>query len=161
MAFALVIIGLLMIVTGAKDTHEQFGAKLVGEFTGPNNFIQWIAAIGIVGSLGYIDQLRVFSRMFMTLIIIVIFLSKQSGSAGGFFEKFSQALNTAPVAPSRTASDTAATGRSMADDLLSGGKIVTDDVQKMIDSKDKQTSRNFADVIGAFLNIFVGIKPAY
>lgn len=94
MGYALVIAGLLMIVTGARGTYAAFGKQLAGDFTGPGNFTYWMVGIGSVGALGYIKPLEQFSRWFMTLIIIAIFLADR-----GFFAKFTEALKTGPVAP--------------------------------------------------------------
>lgn len=87
LAFALVFVGLLMIVTGANNTHAQFGAQLKKDFTGEKSFLLWIAAIGGVGALGYIPALRKFSHYFMALILISIVLSNK-----GFFAQFVTAL---------------------------------------------------------------------
>lgn len=96
MPFALVLIGLIMVVTGARNTHAALGQQLRADFTGPGNFFYWIAAIGAVGALGAIPNMRGFSRLFMTLIIISLLLSHR-----GFFTQFQQALATGPVAPAR------------------------------------------------------------
>lgn len=87
MAFALSIIGLLLVISGFQNTHKELGAQLASEFTGKNNFIFWIAAIGIIGSLGYVKTLEPFSRMFLVLILVSIFLSNK-----GFFSQFNNAL---------------------------------------------------------------------
>lgn len=94
MPFALVVIGLLMIVSGGRNTYQQFGAQIKGDFTGDKNFTYWLASIGVVGAVGYIEPLRTFSRAFMVLIIVVMFLSN-----GGFFEKFTAALAKGPTTP--------------------------------------------------------------
>lgn len=94
MPFALVLIGLIMIVTGARDTYAQFGAQVRSDFTGDGNFLYWIAAIGAIGSLGYINKFRGFSQIFMALIIIAMILAN-----GGFFDKLTQALATGPISP--------------------------------------------------------------
>jgi len=100
MPFALVFIGLLMIVTGAKDTHKEFAAEVASEFTGPpkDNFIWWLVAFGAIGAVGYAPQFRTFSRAFMALLIIVILLAN-----GGFFDQFTKALQSGPVAPNKAA----------------------------------------------------------
>lgn len=98
MAFALVFIGLMMIVTGVRNTHEAFGAQVQSDFTGPNNFITWIVAIGVVGALGYIKTLQQFSTYFMALIIIGLVLSNR-----GFFDNFTKALAAGPTAPTAAA----------------------------------------------------------
>lgn len=91
MPFALVTIGLLLIVVGAKGTQREFGSELRADFTGPGNFTFWIASVGAVGALGYIESLKTFSRAFMALIIISMILSNR-----GFFQKFMEALNAGP-----------------------------------------------------------------
>jgi hypothetical protein len=92
MPFALVLIGLLMIVTGVRNTHAAFGQQIVSDFTGPQNFTTWMVAIGAMGSLGYIEALRPLSRSFMTLIIISFILKN-----GGVFDKFQEALAKGPL----------------------------------------------------------------
>lgn len=94
MPFALVIIGLIMIVSGARNTHAALGRELQNDFTGPGNFITWVVAFGVVGSLGYIQALEKPSRYFMALILISMMLSNE-----GFFAKFGAALASGPVSP--------------------------------------------------------------
>jgi len=103
MPFALVIIGLIMIVTGARNTHVAFAKQVQSDFTGQNNFLTWVVALGAVGSLGYVDKLRQLSHYFMALIIIGMLLSNR-----GFFAQFSKALATGPVAPAAGADATPA-----------------------------------------------------
>lgn len=102
MAFVLVIAGMLMIVTGAKGTYAQFGAQVASDFTGPGNFTYWLAAIGSVGALGYVDALRTVSRLFLALILIAMVLANK-----GFFNQLTAALNKGPIAPILPASNQA------------------------------------------------------
>ena len=110
MPFALIIVGLLLIVTGARDTYKQFGTMLVGDFTGEGNFTYWLAAFGALGALGYNDTLRPFARGFMALILISMVIRN-----GGFFDQFGKALKEGPTAPSEKqgANDNSATGNSL------------------------------------------------
>jgi hypothetical protein len=94
MAFVLVTVGLLMIVTGAKGTYAAFGSQIASDFTGSQPFTYWLAAIGAVGALGYIDALKTFSRLFLTLILVSMVLANK-----GFFAKFTAALKQGPIAP--------------------------------------------------------------
>jgi hypothetical protein len=93
-AFVLVLSGLIMIVTGAKGTYAQFGNQVASDFTGPGNFTYWLAAIGSVGALGYVDALRTISRMFLALILIAMVLANK-----GFFNQLTAALKSGPIAP--------------------------------------------------------------
>lgn len=94
MAFVLVTVGLLMIVTGAKGTYAAFGSQVASDFTGSQPFTYWLAAIGAVGAIGYIDALKTFSRLFLTLILVSMVLANK-----GFFAKLTAALKQGPVAP--------------------------------------------------------------
>lgn len=89
MPFALALIGLLLVVTGFQNTHKQLGSQIASEFSGSNNFIYWVAALGAVGALGYIKPLEPFSRAFLVLIIVSIFLANK-----GFFTQFNNALKS-------------------------------------------------------------------
>lgn len=101
MPFALLIIGLLMIITGARDTHRCFAAELQSDFTGPpnQNFIWWVAALGGIGAIGYIHpSLRGVSNMLLALVLIVMVIAqhKSDPSGGGFFGRFVKALENGP-----------------------------------------------------------------
>lgn len=102
MPFALVFIGLIMIVTGAKGTHAALGKQLVSDFTGPGNFFYWIAAVGTLGALGAIPGFKPFSRMFMTLVIVAMVIRN-----GGVFDKLIAAIKSGPIAPAREGSSKA------------------------------------------------------
>lgn len=97
MPFALIIIGLLLVVTGFQNTYKQFGNQIANDFTGKNNFLYWVIALGVIGAVGYVKELQSFSRAFMVLIIVSIFLSNK-----GFFNQFQNAINTVSSEPATT-----------------------------------------------------------
>jgi hypothetical protein len=74
---ALLFLGFVLIMTGVNDTGTQLGQLLVSDFSGSGNFFYWIAAIVILGLIGYVPAFRTASRLFIGLIILVIFLSNQ------------------------------------------------------------------------------------
>lgn len=80
MPFALTAVGLLLVITGFQNTYRQFGKMVQGDFSGANSFIYWMAAVAVVGGLGYIKGLESFSRAFMVLILtaLVIAMYKQN-----------------------------------------------------------------------------------
>lgn len=116
MPFALVFAGLLMIVTGANNTYSAFGAQLKTDFTGSKSFFPYALALLFVGALGYINDLRRFSHYFMALVIISLFLSNK-----GFFQNFTAAINSTPVAP--TASASSGTGATAQTAVNSGNAL--------------------------------------
>lgn len=90
MPFALIVIAVLLIVSGARGTYPQLKVLLIADFTGQHNFMNWIVALGAVGLLGYVPELQKFSRMFLALLIVSLFLAEK-----GFFAKFQQAISGA------------------------------------------------------------------
>lgn len=95
MPFALLIIGLVLLVSSVRNSHGDFFALVKGDFTGPNNFIFWVVSILLIGSVGYIPKLKPLSTAFLVLVILVLVLVKGNPKAqsGGFFQKFTEALN--------------------------------------------------------------------
>lgn len=88
MPLAFLIVGALIIVTAYQGTYKDFGNQLVKDFSGSSgNFIYWIAAVAIVGMLGYVKIFRTPSRMFLALIILAFILANR-----GVFAQLQQAL---------------------------------------------------------------------
>ena len=98
MPFALLIIGAVFLVSAVKGTTDGpagLYALLVGDFTGQGNFVYWVAAILIIGALGYIPKAKPVSVALLGLVLVVLFLAKGDPSkfaGAGFFEKFTQGL---------------------------------------------------------------------
>lgn len=90
MPFALLAIGLLLVIAAYNNTQTVLAAQLKKDFSGNTGFIMWIAAILIVGAIGYIRPLQTVSRAFLGLILVVIFLTN-----AGFFSQFNAALSGA------------------------------------------------------------------
>lgn len=137
MPIGLVIIGLLMIVTGVKGTQAEFGAQVIGDFTGPGNFIYWLASLGAVGALGYVPAFRKFSIAFMTLIIVAMLIANK-----GFFAQLQTALQTGPVSPA-TAKDGTGAGASGLGNLPHISQLPTPA------ASNDNAAAHFGQVIGA------------
>jgi len=73
MPYALLLIGAIMLVAGIKNTQDDLWTLIKGDFTG--GFLTWVAAIAVIGGLGYIPKLRPLSIAFMTLLLLVLVLS--------------------------------------------------------------------------------------
>lgn len=89
MPFVLLIVGVLIIVVAIRNTQGQLGQLIVSDFTGPGNFFYWIAAIFIIGGLGYVDTLKAPSRAMLALVLIALIISNQ-----GFFNSFVAQLSS-------------------------------------------------------------------
>jgi hypothetical protein len=88
MAYVLIFIGLLLTVAGVRNTQDDLYTLIQGDFTGSSSFIYWLAAIAIVGGVGYVPKLKPLSNAFLVLILIVLVLKQGTG----FFDQFSTAL---------------------------------------------------------------------
>jgi hypothetical protein len=51
-----------------------------------------MVSILVIGALGYIDSLKAFSRIFMALIVVALFLKGNQGTS--FFSNFQSALTS-------------------------------------------------------------------
>lgn len=81
--------GLILILTGIKGHPDQLWKLFGNEFVGKNNFAYWIVSILVLGSLGYVPQLRNLSRLFLGLVVLVLLLDNK-----GFFAKLQDYINT-------------------------------------------------------------------
>jgi hypothetical protein len=106
MPFALIFIGMVLVVTGLRDTYKQMATMIAGDFTGQRGgagFIMFFAAIAMVGALGAVRELRSISHAFLALIIVSLLLHN-----AGFMQKLLAALRgttaATPVPPSTSAS---------------------------------------------------------
>jgi hypothetical protein len=95
MPFLLVAAGIIMVAVGANGTQAAFFAQLRGDAV---PFTKYMIAIGGVGALGYIRDLRELSHYIMALIIISMVISNQ-----GFFQQFSSAIQAGPESPTKPA----------------------------------------------------------
>ncbi len=82
MPYALILIGGILLVAGIRNTYGQLWTLVKGDFTAQGGFLTWVAAIAVVGGLGYIPKFRPLSIAFMTLLLIVLVISN-----GGVFAK--------------------------------------------------------------------------
>lgn len=89
MPFALLVVGLVLIISGVRGTQSDLFASVKGDFTGSNNFVYWALSILVVGALGYVPTLRPLSRGFIVLIVVGLLFNKANG---GFFNEFQSAL---------------------------------------------------------------------
>ena len=74
MAFALLFIGLSLVIVTVRNTQANFTARVANDFTGTGNFFYWIVAIVIIGAIGFIPKAKVISDLFLVLVLLAVFL---------------------------------------------------------------------------------------
>jgi hypothetical protein len=113
MAFALIGIGLLLFMAAYHNNVAMLGSQLSADVSGASGFFIWVVALFLIGALGYVPVLKGVSRIFLVLILVVVFLANK-----GFFQQFTAALGVAssksedsgPTAPDAPTAPTAPTG---------------------------------------------------
>ncbi len=88
MPFALLGIGLLLVIAAYNNTQTVLSGQLQKDFSGKTGFVYWIAAIIILGMVGYIKPMQTVSRALLALLLVVIFLTHN-----GILQKFNAALS--------------------------------------------------------------------
>lgn len=94
MPLLLIGTGLVLLITGVKGDAGALWSQLGKDFTGPNNFIFWLVSILVLGALGYIKGLENLSRLFIVLLLAVIFLKSDTG----FFAQLQNFINSSQTA---------------------------------------------------------------
>jgi hypothetical protein len=107
MPFVFGIFGVLFIVAGVRGKTSDLVALIKDDFSGQPNYFEWMIAIFMVGAIGYVDELRTISRMFLTLLILGLLFSDYRSNPA-LFQQFTQ-QETAPLQDaSATAQQTSA-----------------------------------------------------
>lgn len=94
MPLALLAFGALLLIAAIRGTQDDLFALLKKDFTGQGNFFLWILAILLVGSVGYVKQLRPISNAFLVLILLVFILAANKGGRDFFSSLLSQISGT-------------------------------------------------------------------
>lgn len=123
MPFALAFIGLLLIITGFQDSYKALGNQVQKDFTGPQSFIYWLISLGLIGALGYVPELKTFSRLTLGFIIIVIFVAYNKQGIN-LFQNFNSGIatgDTSTVSPIGTPLPATASASGSAGSSTGGG----------------------------------------
>jgi hypothetical protein len=99
-----ILVGLVFVIAGARNTQGDLFTLIEGDFTGPNNFVYWFLAILVIGALGYIKPIRPISNSLIALLIVVLLFKKDTG----FFARLMSEIGSlqhkaAPIAPTYNA----------------------------------------------------------
>jgi hypothetical protein len=74
MPYVLVLFGTILFVAGIRNTQAQLWSLVVGDVSGQDSFLVWIAALAVVGGIGYIPKLKPLSIALMTLLLLVLII---------------------------------------------------------------------------------------
>jgi len=104
MSFALFLIGITLLTVAVRNTQDVFVQLIKGDFTGPGNFFWWIAAIVLIGAIGFVPKLKPVSDAFLVLILLALILTRGSPSfpGGGVFSQFVKALQGTQIGGAST-----------------------------------------------------------
>ncbi len=87
MPFALLIIGLAVIVAGARGKSSDLITLVEEDFLSSQGYIPWAISILAIGAVGYIPRAKPISDAFLVLIVVVLILSNK-----GFFSNLQSAV---------------------------------------------------------------------
>lgn len=79
MPFAFLILGAAFLVAGVRGTDDKLLSLIKGDFTGSPNYLSWMLAILFIGALGYVEPIKPVSRIFLFLILVVLFFKADTG----------------------------------------------------------------------------------
>lgn len=88
MIVGVLVIGILLAIVAVRGSQLELFDLLKGDFSGPNSFIPWIAALTFLWFIGSIPGMKPVSRGLMILVLVTLFLK----SGTGFFDRLNQQL---------------------------------------------------------------------
>lgn len=107
MPFALLFVGVILLIAAIQGTEKALGRQLYSDFTGQNSYLFWAVAIILIGAVGYVQELKKFSVAFMSLILVVLLLSEK-----GFFGSLFSEVKTSATSPLTLPADAPASSGS-------------------------------------------------
>lgn len=81
MPFAVLLIGIILVVVAFNNSFGQLATQLEGDIPG---YFKWAAAIAAILGLGYIPGMKTPSRYLLGLVLLVILLTNYSSIISGF-----------------------------------------------------------------------------
>lgn len=112
-----ILLGIVLVILAFRGTEHVFADQLSQDFSG-GSFWSWLAAICIIGAIGYYKPAAKVSDLGVGLVVLVMILKN-----GGVFDQFSQII-TKPPAPSQSVPmPTLQTGSSGGGGGLFGGAL--------------------------------------
>lgn len=75
MPWVALIVGVLLIIMGVTGRYNDLASQVHSDFTGHGSFVDWIAALIIIGAIGYLPGMKGPSTAFLILLILAFILS--------------------------------------------------------------------------------------
>lgn len=99
MPFALILIGLAMVMAAVNNRHKELGTLWLSQLQGQGSFLNVLALLLLLGAAGAITGLRPLATAFMGLVLLVMVLStsRSAESMSILGELKKQLLGTAPA----------------------------------------------------------------
>lgn len=98
MPLLFLVAGLILIVTAIRGTTSSFASRLSGDVSSAG-FLKWLAAILVIGALGYAPPLKEPSRYLLALVALVILLTNGAGFISQFVQQLENPGTATPPAP--------------------------------------------------------------
>lgn len=89
--------GIVLVFVGLNGNAALLYSLIAADFQGKNSFVYWMVAILVLGALGYIKGLESLSKLFLILVLLVLFLDN-----GGFFNQFQAFLKQTATPSTKT-----------------------------------------------------------
>lgn len=103
MPFALILIGLAMVMSAVNNRQVELGNLWLSQLHGPGSFLNVLALLLLIGAAGAITQLRPLAVAFMGLVLLVMVLSNsgtvESATLLGKIRNQLLGNSPAPIAP--------------------------------------------------------------
>lgn len=129
MILALILIGVILMVTAYAGTYAQLATELESDIPG---YFKWGLALAAIVAFGYIPGMKTPSRWLLAIVLLVLFLTnftKVQSQLQNFWQQGGTPSNTANTAnavvqqaatTAATATGTGAAGLPVTSSLLGG-----------------------------------------
>jgi hypothetical protein len=78
MPIAFGVAAVILLVAGVRGKTTDLVTLIKSDFTGQPNYFEWMVAIILVGAVGYVDELKTISRMFLGLLVLSLLWSNKN-----------------------------------------------------------------------------------
>lgn len=103
MAFVFILVGAVVLTAGVRGTQGDLWKAVQKDFSpsmqqpGQSSFLSWVAAILIIGAIGYVKELRGISHGFLALVLIAMVIKAYKQNPQ-IFQQFNSSLGIGSAA---------------------------------------------------------------